>query len=240
MSGGFLFYMTIFIRADESGVFDPIHNDFFIFAGLIFLNRQEMELTGRRFLSIEKKLRQKKEYKNIPELKAALLKHSDRRTLFSVTESCNRFASVINLKKIDRKAVLADKKSKQRYLDYAFELGLKRAVQCMAAKGSISFDDPAEFDIILDERTSATNGEYNLAESILHEMRGEICNINTLMTFAPVLPAAKKVSVRYGNSAKEPLLRAADVLANRILHECRHGNICNLMGKNNLFTLSLP
>ena len=112
----------------------------------------------------------------------------------------------------------------------------------MAAKGSISFDDPAEFDIILDERTAATNGEYNLAESILHEMRGEICNINinTLMTFAPVLPAAKKVSVRYGNSAKEPLLRAADVLANRILHECRHGNICNLMGKNNLFTLSLP
>ena len=232
--------MTIFIRADESGVFDPIHNDFFIFAGLIFLNRQEMELTRRRFISMEKKLRQKKEYKNMPELKATLLKHPDRRVLFAATESCSRFASVINLKKIDHMAVLADKKSKQRYLDYAFKRGLKHAIQCMVARGSIFFDDPAEFDIILDERTTATNGKYDLAESILHEMRGEIYNMQTLRTFAPALPATQKVSVRYGNSEKEPLLRAADVLANRLLHECRHGNICDLMGKNNLFALSLP
>ena len=164
--------MTIFIRADESGVFDPIHNDFFIFAGLIFLDRQEMELASRRFLSLEKKLRQKRKYRELPELKATLLDHADRRALFSVTESYSRFSSIINLRKIDHKSVLADKKSKQRYLDYAFKRGLKEAMKCMVARGSIFFDDPAEFDIVLDERTTATNGKYDLADSILHEMRG--------------------------------------------------------------------
>ena len=231
--------MVIYVRADESGVFDPIHNDFFIFAGLIFLDNQEMELTSRRFLSMERKLRQKKKYKKLPELKATLLDHADRRTLFSITETCLRFASIINLKKADHKAVLSDKKSKQRYLDYAFKRGLKEAMKCMVARGSIFFDAPAEFDIILDERTTATNGKYNLADSILYEMRGEI-HCMQLRTFGPALPATRKVTVRYGNSEKEPLLRAADVLANRILHECRHGDVLSLMDKNNLFILNLP
>ena len=232
--------MTIFIRADESGVFDPIHNDFFIFAGLIFLDRQEMELASRRFLSLEKKLRQKRKYRELPELKATLLDHADRRALFSVTESYSRFSSIINLRKIDHKSVLADKKSKQRYLDYAFKRGLKEAMTCMVARGSIFFDDPAEFDIVLDERTTATNGKYDLADSILHEMRGEIYNMQTLQTYAPTLPATRNARVRYGNSESEPLLRAADVLANRILHECRHGDIWSLLDKNNLFILNLP
>ena len=57
--------MTIYIRADESGVFDPLHNDFFIFAGLIFLDKQEMELASRKVLSMEKKLRKKKKVQGI-------------------------------------------------------------------------------------------------------------------------------------------------------------------------------
>ena len=232
--------MTIFIRADESGVFDPIHNDFFIFAGLIFLNRQEMELTSRRFISLERKLRNKKEYRDMPELKAAFLKHADRRALFTVTESCSRFASIINLKKLDHKSVLSDKKSKQRYLDYAFKRGMKEAMKWMVARGSIFLDDPAEFDIILDERATATNSKYSLADSILYEMRGEIFDMQTPRTFAPALPSTRKVTVRYGNSEKEPLLRAADVLANRILHECRHGDLWSIKDKNNLFILNLP
>lgn len=232
--------MTIYIRADESGVFDPLHNDFFIFAGLIFLDKQEMELASRKVLSMEKKLRKKRKYKELPELKATLLDHADRRALFAITEPYSRFASIINLKKIDHKAVLADKKSKQRYMDYAFKRGLKWAVKCMVARGSIFFDDPAEFDIILDERTTATNGKYNLEDSILHEMRGEILNLRTGQCFYPALPATRKVVVRYGNSIKEPLLRAADVLANRILHECRHGDLWSIRDKNNLFILNLP
>ena len=64
--------------------------------------------------------------------------------------------------------------------------------------------------------------------------------MQTLQTYAPTLPATRNVRVRYDNSESEPPLRAADVLANRILHECRHGDIWSLLDKNNLFILNLP
>ena len=230
--------MTIFVRADESGVFDPVHNDFFIFAGLIFLDAQEMELTSRRYLSMEKKLRKKKEYKTLPELKATLLNHEDRRTLFRVTESCSRFCVIVKLSHLDSKSVFADKKSKQRYLDYAFKRGLKHAITCMAERGSIFYEDPAQFSILLDERTNASNGLYDLEESIYREMRGEIRNIHS-KAFPAALPNTQKVTIKYGNSEHEPLLRCADVLANRILHECRHGSMENIRNQN-LFVLRLP
>lgn len=35
--------MNIFVYADESGVFDRIHNDVFVFGGLIFLGNDERD-----------------------------------------------------------------------------------------------------------------------------------------------------------------------------------------------------
>ena len=97
-----------------------------------------------------------------------------------------------------------------------------------------------EYESLTLKDSDFVDGKYDLADSILHEMRGEIYNMQTLQTYAPTLPATRNARARYGNSESEPLLRAADVLANRILHECRHGDTWSLLDKNNLFILNLP
>lgn len=231
--------MTLFIRSDESGSFDYIHNDYFVFAGLIFTDRQQMELTARQFISLEKKLRSKNCYKNLPELKAAFLEHKDRRTLFAITQDCMRFATIIRLKKLDCQKVFADKKTKQRYMDYAFKLGLKNAINNLINRGSIFFEEATDIDIIMDERTTATNGKYDLGESILKELKGEIHSSVTKRTFAPTLPNTERVTVSYGHSDSNPLLRAADIIANRVRFECKYGSLNNIWTKS-MFIKMLP
>ena len=115
-----------------------MHNDFFIFAELIFLDAQEngADIKTISFDGKETK-KEKRKYKTLPELKSTLLDHEDRRTLFRVTESCSRFCVIVKLSHLDSKSVFADKKSKQRYLDYAFKRGLKHAITCMVERGSI-------------------------------------------------------------------------------------------------------
>lgn len=48
--------MDLFIYSDESGVFDKVHNEIFVYGGLIFLGKEEKDVI------IESILRQKRLY----------------------------------------------------------------------------------------------------------------------------------------------------------------------------------
>lgn len=124
-------------------------------------------------------------------------------------------------------------------MDYAFKRGIKTSMLSLIKRGSIFKEDDFSIDIVMDQRTVATNGKFNLAESILHELRGEIMSRISFNCFPTVLPSLHEVNVRYANSDREPLIRAADIIANRVLFECKHGEMNNIM-KPNLFLQYLP
>lgn len=49
--------MDIFIYSDESGVFDNIHNEIFVFGGLMFLSSKEMDDAMRLYAHAEQIVR---------------------------------------------------------------------------------------------------------------------------------------------------------------------------------------
>lgn len=49
--------MEIYVYSDESGVFDKEHNDIFVFGGLIFLKKKDMEICSRKYLVAESAIR---------------------------------------------------------------------------------------------------------------------------------------------------------------------------------------
>ena len=62
ISGFFVFMENdkeriIYVYSDESGTFDYVHNDYFLFAGLIFFGQDEKEIGARKYSHVEKLLR---------------------------------------------------------------------------------------------------------------------------------------------------------------------------------------
>ena len=49
--------MNIYVYSDESGVFDKVHNDIFVFEGIIILGTDEKAVWSRKYSNVEKLLR---------------------------------------------------------------------------------------------------------------------------------------------------------------------------------------
>ena len=49
--------MDIFVYSDESGVFDVLHNEYFVFGGLILLGKEEKDRCEHQYAHVEKVLR---------------------------------------------------------------------------------------------------------------------------------------------------------------------------------------
>ncbi len=110
--------MNIYIYSDESGVFDKLHNDVFVFAGLIILGTESKEVWSRKYSAVERILRREKGVSKDYELKASQITNKEKGKLFRSLNQCEKFCCVINQEKILDK-IFTSKKDKQRYLDYA-------------------------------------------------------------------------------------------------------------------------
>lgn len=69
--------MEIYVYSDESGVFDKAHNDIFVFGGLIFLKKKDMENCARKYLAAESAIRTGK-YGADDELKACRITNKEK------------------------------------------------------------------------------------------------------------------------------------------------------------------
>lgn len=56
--------MDLFVYSDESGVFDRIHNDYFVFGGLILLGNEAKDIAIRKYIAAERALRQHRIYRD--------------------------------------------------------------------------------------------------------------------------------------------------------------------------------
>lgn len=227
--------MNIYIYSDESGVLDKTHNDYFVFAGLIFFNKEDKDICSRKYQAAEKAI-SKRYPKNI-ELKGSLILNKDKGKLFRSLNNYIKFAVVIEEKEL-LDSIFNSKKSKQRYLDYAFKICLKKTFQQLHHDGLLDFKEVKNIYIYADEHTTATDGKYELTEALLQEFKFGTHNWNYRVFFPPIFPNLNSLAVKYCNSKTNTLIRSADIIANRIYFYANNGK--SISEINNLYCLKLP
>lgn len=220
--------MDLFVYADESGVLDPAHNEFYVFGGLILVGKTEKDKAVNRYLSVERSIRKRTGISG--ELKACKLGLAHRGEVFRSLNPWAKFGVIVEQQRL-YDSIISQKKTKQRYLDFVFKLGLKRALLGMIGDGVFEKNDVGNIRIFMDEHTTATDGRYELQESLEMEFKHGMHNFETMTHFLPVFPDMDSVQVEMRDSASTPLIRAADMVANRIFYCANSGKYGLIDGK---------
>ena len=228
--------MNIFIYSDESGVFDCNHNDYFIFAGVICFGKAEKDNTVRKYAHVEDVVRKNSGVTG--ELKGSNLSNSDKGKIFRSLNNVYKFCVRIKQKELHRN-IFENKKHKQRYLDYAYKMVLKRCFETLINSGYLNPDEVEGLYFFVDEQTTATDGLYELKENLLNEFKYGTFNYTWQKVFPPIFPKLANLELSYCNSKKVYLVRAADIICNHCYHNAiqNKGLIKNI---KNTFVLYLP
>ena len=223
---------TFCIYSDESGVFDKIHDDTFVFGGII-LNAtvDEVSKAASLYKNIESTLKKKSEYDNINELKAVNLSFHDRRWVFSKLTPLYKFGTIIELQRV-KDEMFINKKIKQRYQDFAYKLGVKNAFESMLKSNLVNKYDELRFEFFVDAHHTATDGRYELHEALLQEFKDGTVNYNTMHYFPPLFPNTVSLNLHLADSKTNLLVRAADIVANRIYYETKHARHVKIHSSN--------
>lgn len=225
---------TIFIYSDESGTFDYIHNDYFVFSGLICFGEEEKNIVTRKFIHAENCIRGERK----GELKACFLSNSKKGKLYRSLNNVYKFSVVIKQKSVNRK-IYSHKKHKQRYLDYAYKIVIKKCFEVLINKKYI-ISRKIEFIFVnADEHNTATDGLYELKESLLNEFKNGTFNGTHDFYYPPIFPSIRDVVVTFCNSKNVHLIRAADIIANHCYHVANQ-NKGDLFEERNMFVYYLP
>ena len=213
--------MNIFVYADESGVLDPTHNKYFTFGGLVFLGKEAKDCALRKYLHVENVMRENdKSLQSIGEMKANRLSNRQKGSLFRSLNGECKFGVVVEQRRL-RDYVCSNKKTKQRYLDYVFKIALKRALQGMMRDGVFKSEDVENIYVRMDEHSTATNGRYELQEGLEEEFKFGTTNYSFDTYNPPIFPSMNSVVFEMRDSAQDPLIRASDIVANRLLYCAR-------------------
>ena len=208
--------MEIYVYSDESGVFDKAHNEVFVFGGLIFLKRKDMEDYSRKYIAAENAIRNGK-YGTNDELKACRISNKEKGKLYRSLNQTIKFGVVINQGNVlDR--IFQSKKDKQRYLDYAYKIGLKKAFESLIREGVIKSDEVKRIHVYNDEHSTATNGRYELEQALEQEFKLGTYNQRYDHFFPPIFSDLGRIDLEFCASDKVTLIRAADIIANRIYY----------------------
>ena len=227
----------IYIYSDESGVFDSKHNDIFVFAGVICFGKEEKELLTNNYKRVEETIRAKNHISIKKEIKANSLSIEDKYHVYRSLLNTFKFVVIIKEKELNPN-VFENKKHKQRYLDYAYKLALKKAFETIINARYINPKDIKNIYVNCDEHNTATDGIYELRENLLNEFHNGTFSMTYNKFYPPIIPNLENLFVNYCNSAKVTLIRAADIIANHIYHEAITKN--RIKKKKGLFILSLP
>lgn len=231
--------MNIFVYGDESGVFDQAHYSKFVFGGLVFLGKDERDLASRMFVSAERKISPSYDLSSTHgELKGSILSAKHKTGLFRSLAHRRRFAFVVDLDGVNEN-IFGDKKTKQRYLDYVFKVGLKRMLGCCIRRGEVNPRRVESVYVRFDEHTTATNGRYELGEAMEQEFKRGTVNYKYNTFHPPLFPGMPGgVELTFKDSSRDALIRASDIIANVALYHELHPDASPLPG--NVFVTRFP
>ena len=186
--------MNIYIYSDESGVFDKIHNDTYVFGGILVIENNNKQILSRKYSKAERDIRRSNpKYRDI-ELKATNLSNKYKVKLFRSLNNEYKFATIINQSKV-YDDFYKHKKSKQRYLDYAYKIGVKKAFQQLIKEKVIDPNEVTGLYFYIDEHTTATDGVYELKESLETEFKIGVTNFKFNKVHKPIFKNLKHVDV---------------------------------------------
>lgn len=231
--------MNIYIYSDESGVFDKDHNEYFVFGGIILLGTEQKEICSRKYSHAEKTIRAKENYDNQIELKASNLSNTNKGKLFRSLNQYYKFVVVVHEKRVLNQ-IFRSKKDKQRYLDYAYKIGVKRALEKFIHNKIINPSEIERIYFYVDEHSTSTNGCYELREGLESEFKWGTYNFKFDKYFPPIFPDLKEVNLKFCNSKNQLLVRAGDIIANRAYYVARTGTRCELASLPNTIVTHLP
>ena len=207
--------MDIFVYSDESGVFDVKNNRYYVYGGVIFLSKNDREIANRKYRNIENVFKSNNETLINKELKANILTGEQKYKIIKAHNNILKFAIIIDQNKIHQK-IFADKKDKQRYLDYAYKIGLKDCFKRLIAEKKINKYDVENLYIFVDEHTTASNGKYDFKEGLLQEFKRGTFNQEFNVFYEPIFKNLKILEVTHCKSEKIPMIRLADITANYV------------------------
>lgn len=214
--------MNLYIYSDESGVFDSRHYEWYAYGGLIFFDGDTLQDCHNEYSTLEEIIREDRKISTEEELKAAVLKNKDRRRLYQVAKKYMRFGGLVHLCDVDEH-IFAGKKLKQRFLDYIYRRTVLHMIEKLTTSDRI---DPAEIinvHINLDGHTAPTNSRYELGEAFEQDfMIGRFDEEWTVYT-EPIFPNISTVKIKFCESKDFALVRAADIVANKVLHDAIKG-----------------
>lgn len=219
--------MDIYVYSDESGVFDVKHNSLFVFGGLLFFGKEDKDVFTRKYSHAETVLRNNKSVEKGYELKAIKISNTEKYQLLRSMNNVYKFGVVIHQEKI-RPEIFDNKKSKQRYLDYAYKIALKKALKTLALRGVYKKEDVDKIHIFVDEHSTATDGRYELREAVEQELKIGTFNDNYNHFFPPLFPKASGVDLQYCDSSKFLLVRSADIVANHLFYRATNDLLTGL------------
>ncbi len=230
-----ILYEHLYLFSDESGVFDYIHNNFFVYGGIILIGEQEKTDWTRKYAHVESVIRKNHNYSNNYEIKATTINNTDKNKIFRSLNQCHKFGVIIDEQRVI-KNIWSSKKDKQRYLDFVYKISVKRALQDLISEAVIIPNEIDRLYFYVDEHTTATNGRYELRESLEQEFKYGTYNLNYSSFFPPIFPDLKDVCVEFCDSSapNRRLVRAADIVANKIYSSIVNGKEELLLKVKNL------
>lgn len=230
--------MEIYIYSDESGVFDKAHNRYFVFGGILFLSKEDRDVCARKYIKAEKDVKESMQLAKNQEAKAAVIDNKYKNKLFRALNNQYRFGVIVDQQKLlDR--IFASKKDKQRYQDYAYKIAVKRLLEKLIHEGTIIPEKVETLTFYVDEHTTATNGCYELREGLEQEFKSGTYNYQFSRFFPPIFPTLKSLNLQYCNSGKKVLIRAADIIANKVFYLARTQEDYTA-DEDDLFVIRLP
>ncbi len=209
-------YQNISVYLDDSGVFSQNsgHN-YFIYAGYLFLNNDDRIAAKESFKSVSLSIKRELGMAMEDELKAAGLKIKHKRSLYNSVKRFDSLSATVKLDEI-KQAIMDNKLSIHRYKDYVLKRMIKAKIESLIAAGKIDNSQPVWLRIYIDQQHTSTNGYYKLSDSIREELIHGIRNFDYGIFYSPILFADFKLNIEFCDSAKNYLIQASDILANRL------------------------
>lgn len=231
--------MDIYVYSDESGVFDRHHNDYFVFGGLVAFSYSEADEATRRYQHAEKLIKTKEGLANDDEAKACFLSNGGKSKLFRSLNNFHKFGVVIHQNRVNPN-IFNNKKTKQRYLDYAFKIAAKRKFEALIKAGVIDPHNVSKIRLYADEHATATDGRYELREALEQEFKIGTFNWKWSVFHEPIFPNLQSVELHFCDSKSLALIRAADIIANRIYFCATSKDLNSLRGRKEFKLIELP
>lgn len=183
-----------------------------------------MITAGRKYSHAEQIVRINGCYSKDEELKATRITNAEKGKLYRSLNNEIKFGAIVKQCKISD-GVFWDKKSKQRYLDYVYKMALKNAFKRLISLKRINPGEIKSIHVFCDEHTTATNGRYELREALEQEFKIGTLNFRYASFYPPIFTSLKNVDVKYCDSKTTLLIKAADIVANRIYYNACNNNI---------------